>query len=145
MVQIDPAEIKWSHIRSPGPGGQNVNKVATGVQMRFNVIESLSLSETVKERLIKLLGSKLTATGDFIIKATRYRTQLRNKEDALARLNEWVEKARTPPKKRKKTKPSKAAKARRVDEKKRRGQHKVTRRSPRPMDSFYVFFSRVSI
>ena len=130
MVQIDPAEIKWSHIRSPGPGGQNVNKVATGVQMRFNVIESLSLPETVKERLIKLLGSKLTATGDFIIKATRYRTQLRNKEDALERLNEWVEKARTPPKKRKKTKPSKAAKARRVDEKKRRGQHKVTRRSP---------------
>jgi len=130
MIHIDPAEIKWSHIRSPGPGGQNVNKVATGVQMRFNVVESLSLSETVRARLILLLGNKLTAAGDFIIKATRYRTQLRNKEDALARLNEWVEKARTPPIKRKKTKPSKAAKARRVDEKKRRGQHKVTRRPP---------------
>ena len=130
MIQIDSVEIKWSHIRSPGPGGQNVNKVATGVQMRFNVFESLSLPETVRERLIKLLGSKLTATGDFIIKATRYRTQLRNKEHALSRLNEWVEKARIPPKKRKRTKPSKAAKARRVDEKKRRGQHKVTRRSP---------------
>ncbi len=130
MIEIDPAEIKWSHIRSPGPGGQNVNKVATGVQLRFNVVESLSLSEAVRERLIKLLGSKLTTAGDFIIKATSYRTQQRNKEDALERLNEWVEKARTPPKKRKKTKPSKAAKARRVDEKKRRGQHKMTRRSP---------------
>jgi ribosome-associated protein len=127
MIQIDPTEIKWSHIRSPGPGGQNVNKVATGVQMRFNVVESISLSEAVRERLIKLLGSKLTSTGDFIIKATRYRTQQRNKEDALERLNEWLEKARTPPKKRKKTKPSKAAKTRRLDSKKRHGSNKATR------------------
>lgn len=129
MIQIDPAEIKWSHIRSPGPGGQNVNKVATGVQMRFNVLESLSLPETVRERLIALLGNKLTATGDFIIKATRYRTQNRNKEDALLRLGEWIEKARIPPIKRKKTKPSKAAKTRRLDKKKRHGNNKATRRN----------------
>lgn len=129
MIQIDPTEIKWSHIRSPGPGGQNVNKVATGVQMRFNVYESLSLSEAVRERLIALLGSKLTTTGDFIIKATRYRTQNRNKEDALLRLNAWIEKARLPPVKRKKTKPSKAAKTRRLDKKKRHSHNKATRRN----------------
>ena len=72
MLPLHPTDLNRTRT-----GGQNVNKVATGVQMRFNVIESLSLPETVKERLIKLLGSKLTATGDFIIKATRYRTQLR--------------------------------------------------------------------
>lgn len=127
MKQIDLAEIKWSHIRSPGPGGQNVNKVATGVQMRFNVHTSASLPEAVKERLIALLGNKLTLTGEFVIKATRYRTQHRNKEDAIARLNEWVEKASKPPIKRKKTKPTKAAKTRRLDSKKRHGATKATR------------------
>lgn len=128
MIEIDPTEIKWSHIRSPGPGGQNVNKVATGVQMRFNVFESPSIPPAVKERLIALLGNKLTAMGDFIIKATRFRTQQRNKEDALERLNEWVEKARVPPKKRKKSKPSLAAKTQRLDKKKRHSKTKATRR-----------------
>ncbi|HRE31128.1 MAG TPA: alternative ribosome rescue aminoacyl-tRNA hydrolase ArfB, partial [Candidatus Berkiella sp.] len=108
--QIDPAELKWSHIRSPGPGGQNVNKVATGVQLRFNVFESTSLSEAVRARLITLLGNKLTTNGDLVIKAIRYRTQNRNRDDALTRLMEWVEKAKVVPKKRKATKPSKAAK-----------------------------------
>ncbi|MCS5712215.1 alternative ribosome rescue aminoacyl-tRNA hydrolase ArfB [Candidatus Berkiella aquae] len=128
MKQIDPTELKWSHIRSPGPGGQNVNKVATGVQLRFNVFESPSLSEAVRARLIALLGNKLTTNGDLVIKAIRYRTQNRNRDDALARLMEWVEKAKVVPKKRKATKPSKAAQTRRLDKKKRHSSNKATRR-----------------
>lgn len=128
MKPIDPTELKWSHIRSPGPGGQNVNKVATGVQLRFNVFESTSLSEAVRARLITLLGNKLTTTGDLVIKAIRYRTQNRNRDDALARLMEWVAKAKVVPKKRKETKPSKAAKTRRLDQKKRHGSNKAIRR-----------------
>lgn len=134
MIEITPhiilndAELKISFIRAPGPGGQNVNKVATGVQLRFNVIKSPSLPEPVRERLILLMGNRLTATGDFILKATRYRTQIRNKEDAIARLTVWIQKAITPPKKRKKTKPTKAAKERRLSEKKQHGKNKALRR-----------------
>lgn len=127
--QIDDKEIKFTFIRAPGPGGQNVNKVATGVQLRFNVLHSSSLSDDVKKRLYVQLASKITLTGDLIIKATNHRTQNRNKEEALQRLQALVLKALTPPKKRKKTKPTKASAQRRLDTKKLHGKKKTLRRS----------------
>jgi ribosome-associated protein len=128
-LNIDDAEIKFSFISCPGPGGQNVNKVATGVQLRFNVLSSPSLPEEVRLRLISLLGKKLTVAGYLIIKATRYRTQNRNKTDAITRFQDIVQKAALPPKKRKKTKPTKAAKAARLDNKKMRAKTKTLRKN----------------
>lgn len=134
MIEITPhisiknAELKITFIRSPGPGGQNVNKVATGVVLRFNVADSPSFTEEVRDRLLKILGKQLTADGDIIIKATRYRTQSRNKEDAIERLQAILKKASFIPKKRKKTKPTKASKQRRLDTKKIHGKTKSLRR-----------------
>src|SRR5947207_11300983 len=85
-IILNPAEIKLTFIASPGPGGQNVNKVATAVQLRFNLLHSPSLPEDVRLRLIALLGKRITGQGELIIKASRYRTQERNKQDALDRL-----------------------------------------------------------
>lgn len=127
-IMIDDDELLFRFIRAPGPGGQNVNKVATGVVLRFNVMESDALPEAVRDRLIALLGVKLTSSGELIIKAVRHRTQIRNKLDALERLRAWVLAAVPPPKKRKKTKPSKAVKAERLAQKKRRSVTKTRRR-----------------
>lgn len=127
MIHIDPSEIEFSFIRSPGPGGQNVNKVATGVQLRFNVKHSNSLTEAVRIRLLAIAGSKVTTKGEIVIKATRYRTQERNKQDALGRLIELIKRASTVPKKRKKTKPTRAATERRLEKKKLRGKTKSLR------------------
>lgn len=129
-LAIDDSELKISFMRSPGPGGQNVNKVATGVHLRFNITHSPSLSEDIRARLIVLVGKKLTSTGDIIIRATRYRTQNRNKEDAIQRLREFIQKAAEPPKKRKKTKPSQAAKTARIENKKMRAKTKNLRKDP---------------
>jgi len=126
-VSLNDAEIHYQFIRSPGPGGQNVNKLETAVQLRFNVLHSASLSDPVRERLIALLGKKLTREGDLIIKASRFRTQERNKQDALERLLEWIRRAMVPRKKRKKTQPTFASKQRRMDTKKLRGKTKVLR------------------
>ncbi len=126
-IMIPNSEVKFTFIRAPGPGGQNVNKVATGVQLRFNVKDSLSLPEAVKSRLLKLLGKKLTLSGDLIIKASRYRTQNRNKLDAIERLQAIIKQAVTPPKKRKKTKPSLASKERRLEKKKLHSKIKSSR------------------
>ncbi len=128
-IALKPSEVIFTFIRSPGPGGQNVNKVSTGVLLRFNVFDSTSLPEDIRTRLIALLGKKLTQDGDLIIKATSFRTQVRNKEDALNRLQMLIIQAVIPPKKRKKTKPSKAATKRRLDTKKKHGQKKSMRRS----------------
>jgi ribosome-associated protein len=126
-LSIDERELEFDYIRSSGPGGQNVNKVSTAVQLRFDVANSSSLPEPVRERLMKLSGSRLTDDGVLIIEARQFRTQEQNREDAVKRLVELVEKAAAKPKVRKKTRPSVTASAARVDEKKRRGQLKRIR------------------
>ncbi len=117
-ISLNETEVKFSFIRAPGPGGQNVNKVATAVQLRFNVLHSGSLPDLVRNRLLSLARSKMTSKGEIIIKASRYRTQERNKQDAIERLISLLKKAAQPPKKRKKTKPSRASQERRLSTKK---------------------------
>ena len=127
---IDDKELEFSFIRADGPGGQNVNKVATAVQLRFDVLNSESLPEEVKARLVKLAGKRMTQDGVLVLEARRFRTQEKNREDALARFQALVQKAFEKPKSRKKTKPTKASREERLKEKKRRGEIKRSRAIP---------------
>ncbi len=125
-LKIDERELTFDYIRASGPGGQNVNKVATAVQLRFDVNAS-SLSEEVKGRLRHLAGKRVTSEGVLVIEAKQYRTQEQNREDAIARFAELVRKATVKPKARKKTKPTAASKAKRLESKKQRSRIKQVR------------------
>lgn len=127
-VKINENELQFDFIRSSGPGGQNVNKVASSVQLKFDVMNSPSLQPAVKERLRKLAGSRMTNEGILIIEAKRYRTQEQNRSDAIRRLIRLIQKALERPKKRIKTKPSRAAKEARLAEKKKRSSVKKSRK-----------------
>ena len=125
-IFINEAEIQEEFIRSGGPGGQHVNKVSTAVQLRFNITES-KLPLDVKERLIRLCGNRVTEDGTLIIFAREFRKRERNRVAAFDKLVGLISKAALRPKKRVKTKPSKAAKEKRINEKKQRGRAKKTR------------------
>ncbi len=128
-ISLDPREIEESFIRSPGPGGQNVNKVATAVQLRFDLRRSPSLPEAVRARAERLAGRRLSKDGVVVITAARFRSQERNREDALARLVALLREAARRPAPRKPTRPSAGAKRRRLDDKTRRGAIKRLRRT----------------
>ena len=128
-LSIDESEIQLDFIRSSGPGGQNVNKVASGVQLRFNVDMSTSLPDEVKQRLQNIARNRITEEGVLIIEAKRFRTQEQNREDAIARLVALIFQATEKPKPRKRTRPTAASQAERIEEKKRRGAIKRSRRT----------------
>lgn len=130
MSRIPEDELEFRFFRSGGPGGQNVNKVSTSVQMRFDVKNSPSLTDPVKERLMKLAGSRLTLDGVIVITAVRFRTQERNKADAIARLDEMVAEASIRPVYRVPTRPTRASKERRLKGKSTRSTIKSGRGKP---------------
>ena len=131
-ITIRDDEIRLEFVRSSGPGGQNVNKVATAAQLRFDVLASPSLGEDVKRRLARLAGNRINAQGELVIDARRFRSQTRNRRDAEKRLAEWIRRAAVPPKRRRKTRPTAASKRRRLEQKRRRGDLKRLRRDVSP-------------
>jgi len=133
-IAVDEAELEEKFIRSSGPGGQNVNKVATAVQLRFDAANSPSLPDAVKERLKDLAGNRMTDEGILVIDARNHRTQWQNRKEARERFVELLQEAAEKPRPRKKTQPSKAAKEKRLAEKHRRGELKKTRRPVKPGD-----------
>jgi len=126
-VTLDEDEIKERFVRSSGPGGQNVNKVSTAVELRFDVAGSAALPGEVRARLVQLAGRRLTDDGVLVIRAERFRTQERNRDDARERLFDLIRQACVVPKRRVKTKPTRASKERRREDKARRGNVKRLR------------------
>jgi len=126
-LSLHDNELHFDFIRASGPGGQNVNKVATAVQLRFNIAASASLSEDIKVRLKKIAGKKITDNGVLIIEARRFRSQQKNRHDAIDRLIKLITKAENVPQKRIKTKPPKSAKEKRLQDKQHRSKIKQGR------------------
>ncbi|MGA7610866.1 MAG: alternative ribosome rescue aminoacyl-tRNA hydrolase ArfB [Xanthobacteraceae bacterium] len=120
QISIDESELTETFVRASGPGGQNVNKLATAVQLRFDVRHSPSLPADVRARVAVLAGRRLTQDGVLVIIAQRHRTQERNREDARERLTELIRQAAVPPKRRRPTRPTAASRERRIESKKRR-------------------------
>ena len=133
-IALDESELVETFIRASGPGGQNVNKLSTAVQLRFDVRHSPSLNDEVRARLERLAGRRLTREGVLVITAQNHRTQERNRADALERLTELIRQAAVRPVPRRPTRPTKASRRRRVDDKKRRGSIKALRGSKAPTD-----------
>jgi ribosome-associated protein len=134
-ISIDENEIQLEFVRSSGPGGQNVNRVATAVQLRFDVRNSPSLPDDVRQRLTRIAGKRVTEDGVLIIDARRYRTQERNRQDAIDRLVELIRRAARKPKVRRPTRPTAKSKRRRLEAKRRRSEKKRLRKpAQRPED-----------
>jgi len=129
-ITIDEDELIEDFIRASGPGGQNVNKVASAVQLRFDAANSPAISSELFPKLKKLAGQRMTLNGVVIITANRFRTQERNREDARERLSALIRQAATPVKKRRPTRPTKGSKERRISSKKKHAQTKASRRRP---------------
>ena len=127
-IKLDEQEIEFIFIRSPGPGGQNVNKVSSSVQLRFNAHESPSIPTEVQQRLTRLAGRRMTSEGILIIEARQYRSQERNRQAALVRLVRLIQQAAEPPKPRYKTRPTRASVQRRLEVKRKRSETKRLRR-----------------
>lgn len=127
-LMLDEAELIWSFVHSSGPGGQNVNKVSSAVQLRFDIAHSRSIPQDIHQRLIALAGNRATQDGVLVLKGNRFRTQEKNKQDVLERLAQLIRQAAAKPKPRRRTRPPVSAKRRRLDSKRRQSKLKSLRR-----------------